>query len=190
MCALGSDRMVFSAHQTIRFRRSRQARNGAPGIPGTPGTRLAFTLMEVLIVVVILGILAAIVVVSFGGSVRESEQRSFISSLQTLVQSVGIYQARELNHAPDSSTGILPNELEDYMDRRSFEALTPIGGRWDIEYNDHGVTSAVGVHFDGSGDTRDAVYMAEIDALCDDGDLTTGTFRQLAADRYYWVIVE
>lgn len=141
-------------------------------------------------VVVILGILAAIVLVSIGGGVREGEQRAFIHSLQTFSQAASLYRARELEHAPDSSTGTLPNELEPYMDRRSFESITPIGGRWDIERNDNGVTSAVGVQFNGDGATRDAAYMTEVDAQFDDGDLTTGAFRQLAADRYYWVLVD
>jgi hypothetical protein len=30
--------------------------------------------------------------------------------------------------------------------------------------------------------------MAEIDAMIDDGDLTSGAFRQAAPDRYTWII--
>ena len=56
--------------------------------------------------------------------------------------------------------------------------------------NSFGVTSAIGVHFDGTGETRAVGYMAALDLEYDDGDLATGGFRQLAADRYYWIIIE
>ena len=52
------------------------------------------------------------------------------------------------------------------------------------------MTSALGVHFDGTGQTRDDMYMREIDALVDDGDLATGRFRKLEDGRYYSIIRE
>jgi len=46
----------------------------------------------------------------------------------------------------------------------------------------------IGVHFNGGGDTRDAAFMTEIDAILDDGDLATGSFRQTASDRFYLLL--
>ncbi len=67
---------------------------------------------------------------------------------------------------------------------------TPVGGVWDVEFEDNGVGLAVGVHFDGTGGPPREPEMVAIDAGLDDGDLTTGHFRRLAADRYYWVVRE
>ena len=52
------------------------------------------------------------------------------------------------------------------------------------------LTAGVGVHFDGAGKTRDDLYLQRLDAIIDDGDLTSGQFRKLAKDRYYNVVAE
>ncbi len=150
--------------------------------------RRAFTLVEILIVVVILGILAAIVVPTFAGATDESRRGAFVESLHSMIQSAEIYQARTGRFIPDSSSGVFPPELDGYIRESDFEGGTPIGGVWDTELNDSGVTSAVGVHFDGTGQTQDDAYMTLVDAIVDDGDLTTGVFRRLAATRYYYVL--
>ncbi len=150
----------------------------------------AFTLVEILIVVVILGILAAIVVPAFAGATDESRRGAFAESLHSLIESAEIYQARTGQHIPDSSSGVFPPELLGYIRESDFEGGTPVGGVWDTEFNDSGVTSAVGVHFDGTGETQDDAYMTLVDAIVDDGDLSTGVFRMLAASRYYYVLAE
>ena len=67
---------------------------------------------------------------------------------------------------------------------------TPIGGVWDSANNAFGILSALGVHFDGTGTTQDDTYMQEIDAAFDDGSLTTGYFRKIAGNRYYFIVAE
>jgi hypothetical protein len=68
--------------------------------------------------------------------------------------------------------------------------VTPIGGVWDTEFNDNGVTSALRIHFNGEGETRDDAYMQQVDAIVDDGNLATGGFQRLAAGRYYAIIAD
>ncbi|MEM9372696.1 MAG: hypothetical protein AAGA55_03550, partial [Planctomycetota bacterium] len=59
---------------------------------------------------------------------------------------------------------------------------------WDIEANENGVTLGIGVHF--QGDNPGDEFMLDIDTKFDDGDLSTGVFRQLTdSSRFYWVIV-
>jgi prepilin-type N-terminal cleavage/methylation domain-containing protein len=152
--------------------------------------RRAFTLVEILIVVVILGILAAIVTPQFADATEESRRAAFVSELRVFVDAIEYCRARENRYPSDGSTGECPPELAPYVDVNQFEAGTPIGGEWDVEYNDSGVTSAVGVHFQNAADRKDDAYMTLIDALFDDGDLQTGAFRKLAHDRYYYVIAE
>ena len=35
---------------------------------------------------------------------------------------------------------------------------------------------------------RDDAYMTQVDSLFDDGNLSTGGFRKIAADRYYFSV--
>lgn len=147
-----------------------------------------FTLVEVLIVVVILGILSAAVVPALGGMTDDSRQGAFVESVRGLSEACEMYRARTGQYPSDSSSGVFPAELAGIIHASDFEGGTPIGGVWDTELNDSGVGAAVGVHYDGTGESRDAAFMLEIDAMMDDGDLGTGVFRQLAADRYYVVL--
>ncbi len=52
-----------------------------------------------------------------------------------------------------------------------------------------GITSAISVRFNDGTDPGNAV-MIRIDAMIDDGEVTIGAFRRLAAERYYWIVVE
>jgi len=61
---------------------------------------------------------------------------------------------------------------------------------WDSENNSFGVISALGVHFNGTGDTRDDAFMQQIDANLDDGDLATGGLQKIADDRYYFIVAD
>ncbi len=67
---------------------------------------------------------------------------------------------------------------------------TTIGGVWDSVNNSFGITSAIGVHFNGVGETRKDPYMREIDAAIDDGDLQTGWFQKIAGKRYYFIVAD
>jgi prepilin-type N-terminal cleavage/methylation domain-containing protein len=162
--------------------RVRQAARGA--------ARSGFTLVEILIVVVILGILAAMVIPSFASAVNGSREQAFVSSMRSIYDGAVLYMTRTGLYLEDSSSGQLPPGFEDYIDADDFENGTPIGGVWDFELNSMGITSGFGVHFDGTGETRDETYMTGVDELFDDGDLTTGVFRQIANDRYYYIIAE
>lgn len=155
-----------------------------------PPTSRAFTLVEILIVVIILGILAAIVTPQFAGAAEESRRSAFVTEIKVFMDAAEVYRARVGQHVPDGSSGQCPPEFADYIDANDFESGTPIGGVWDIEYNDSGVTAAVGVHFNDANTAQDDAYMLVIDALFDDGDLTTGVFQKLADDRYYAIVEE
>jgi prepilin-type N-terminal cleavage/methylation domain-containing protein len=146
--------------------------------------RGGFTLVEILIVVVILGILAAIVLPAIADVTTETKRSAFVTDLTQFQKAAQVYMARD-GYLEDSSSGNLPSGLEQYVNPDEFENGTPLGGVWDVEFGSHGVTSALGVHFDGTGATRDDAFMTVVDEMLDDGDLTTGGFRKLADQRYY-----
>ncbi len=158
--------------------------------PTAAGRRRGFTLIEILIVVVILGILAAITVPQFASASTDAARTTFMSSLRSFVDAGYRYQFEHAAELPDGSTGTVPAGFEPYVLEVQWEAITPIGGRWDTEpvVVDGETHGGIGVHFNGDGDTRDDAFMADIDAVMDDGDLTTGAFRSHGGGRYYWTI--
>lgn len=149
----------------------------------------AFTLVEILIVVVMLGILAAVVVPTFANAVEPSRHASFATSVRAFAQAMQYYRAENGDWPPDGTSGEVPPGTEDLLDVAAFETPTPIGGVWDAESDPAGLGYGVGVHFDGTGETRDATYMTLIDEMMDDGDLSTGGFQAFPDDRYYFVLV-
>ncbi len=152
--------------------------------------RNGFTLMEVLIVVVILGVLAATVIAQFVGASADAQRTAFIANGRIFREQAKHFQLDNGVYPEDASSGVMPEGFGYYVQQNMWEGGTPIGGVWDAELNSFGLTSSIGVHFNGSGRTRDDAYMQQIDAVMDDGDLATGSFRKIAGDRYYMVVVE
>lgn len=151
-----------------------------------PSPRHAFTLVEVLIVVVILGILAAVVVPSFANAIEPTRQTTFITNMKDFAESIQVYKIRNNTYPADSAAGEFPDGLDEYINPRDWIGVTPIGGSWVTESTDAGY--GVGVHFNGSGETRSAEYMLEIDGIFDDGDLESGNFQSAGEGRYYLLL--
>ena len=156
--------------------------------PKRSSCKRGFTLVEVLIVVVILGVLAGIVIPVFAGASDDAERTTFVSNIRTFAAAAEFFRSRTGQYLEDSNSGTCPTGFEDYIQENRWENGTPLGGVWDAELNSFGITSAIGVHFNGQGATRNAAYMQEVDQLFDDGNLETGGFRQIAGDRYYYII--
>ena len=155
-------------------------------------TRLAsraFTLVEILIVVVILGILAAVVVPAFANAVDPSRHASFATNCRAFAQAMQYYRAENGEWPEDGGSGTVPAGTENLLDVSAFETPTPIGGVWDTESDPAGLGYGIGVHFNGTGETRDSAYMTLIDEMMDDGDLTTGGFMEFPGGRFYLVLV-
>lgn len=148
--------------------------------------RRAFTLVEVLIVVVILGILAAVVVPSFANATEPTRQTTFITNMKDFAESLQVYKIRNNEYPADTAAGEFPEGFDEYVDPRDWVGETPIGGSWVTEDTDAGY--GVGVHFDGTGETRDEDYMLVIDEIFDDANLESGNFRTAGEGRYYLLL--
>jgi type II secretory pathway pseudopilin PulG len=140
--------------------------------------------------VIILGILASVVLAFVGESREDAARTAFASSGKVLVEAASRYRFDTGAYLEDSSSGALPSGFGAYVLASQWTSPTPIGGVWDAELNSFGITSGLGVHFNGTGTTRDDAYMAQIDAMLDDGDLGAGGFRKISGDRYYFVIAD
>ena len=150
---------------------------------------VGFTLIEILIVLAILGVLAGIVIAQFTNVTEDAERQAFINSGRIFADAAERFNLDNGNYPEDSSSGALPSGFGDYITSSQWEGGTPIGGVWDSD-DDFGISAAIGVHFNGTGATRDDAYMKEIDSAVDDGDLSSGFFRKLADERYYFVLLD
>lgn len=149
----------------------------------------AFTLVELLIVVAILGIIAAIVVPSSASASDDAAASALAMELRNYQSTASQYMILTGQLLEDSASGEIPAGFEPYIRPALWLDGTAAGGVWDTELNSFGVTSAIGVHFNGTGVTRDDAFMTRVDAYVDDGNLSTGLFQKLDADRYYVILV-
>ena len=155
----------------------------------TNRARHAFTLVEILIVVVILGILAAIVMPQAANAMGNTRQTAFVREIQLFTDAAVIHRSQTGFWIGDGGSGTIPDGFEDFIDPAAYENGTPIDGVWDTETRpDYDLTLGIGVHFNDVSGRKDAAYMAQVDAIFDDGDLATGGFQQFASDRFYFIV--
>ena len=151
---------------------------------GRPG----FSLIELVLVVMIIGVIGAIAIPRLSRGSEGASINAFVNEINNLAKTIDLYQLETGNAIADSSTGVLPTELQNVLNANSWEGETPLGGEWDIERNDNGVGLAVGVHYQrGSAETA---RLKRADAILDDGNLKTGAFRQIGAKRFYLILEE
>ena len=152
--------------------------------------RRGFTIAEIMIVVTIMGILASTVIAMFQGIQDDARMRTFATTGHVLVKAAERYRFDHGDYLEDAASGVLPAGFEDYIIESVWDGPTPIGGVWDTELNSYGIISALGVHFNGVGDTRDDEFMQELDLIIDYGDLAAGGLRKIDSNRYYYIIAE
>ena len=152
----------------------------------TSYAKRGFTLIELLITVSVIGLMAAMAVPAYLKVTKSSRVTAFARNLKTISNASETYIMESGLWPPDTSTGEFPVELAGYFSKRFFESDTPMGGHWDYEEFDSGITSGVGV----VNPSFDEVEIAKADAIIDDGNLATGQFRKIGDGRYYWIIAD
>ncbi|HMJ07184.1 MAG TPA: type II secretion system protein [Chthoniobacterales bacterium] len=140
-----------------------------------------FTLVEIMIVVAIIALLAVIALPSFLRARQQAQNAKFINALRVATNAIETYSFEHSAYPPDSTRGIVPPGMETYLDQTlGWNGTTPIGGQWDWDFDVFGIKAAVSV----VGTNLNVAQLTEIDTRYDDGNLTTGRFQNLAAERY------
>jgi prepilin-type N-terminal cleavage/methylation domain-containing protein len=145
--------------------------------------RGAFTLVEIMVVVAIIGLLSAIAIPSFVKSRQNSQNTRFIADVRVAADAFIQYNLRVGGYPPDGLPGVVPQGMDVDLGRMRWTERTSIGGQWDWDYNQFGYTAGVSVY----QPNRTVAEMQAIDLQIDDGNLSTGNFRQRAQGYIYIV---
>jgi prepilin-type N-terminal cleavage/methylation domain-containing protein len=148
-------------------------------------TRHGFTLVEIMIVALIIGLLTTLAVPAFVSARRDSLNVAFVNDLRKAADAFDLYATEHGTYPPDATPGNVPAGIAPYLPKMNWAGVTPIGGRWDWDYLQwhFGCRAGVSVYRPDRSDAQ----MRVIDALIDDGDLTTGIFRKRNAGFIYIV---
>jgi prepilin-type N-terminal cleavage/methylation domain-containing protein len=133
-----------------------------------------FTLVEIAVVILIIGIIAALAFPTILATRSNARGAAFINDLRQARAAFESYALINGVYPADEGPGSIPIGMEDDLKAINWDLPSPIGGRWDWDYGVFGVRAAVSV--DGYTESDDRIQ--KIDARIDDGDLSTGLFRQ------------
>jgi prepilin-type N-terminal cleavage/methylation domain-containing protein len=145
-----------------------------------------FTLVEIMVVVVIIGLLAAIAIPTVTRLRRRAQNSRFVSDLRAFSQAFDTYATKYGKWPPNAGTGIVPAGMSGELRDAAWSATNSLGGRWNWDYRNFGVTAGISTIGVKVGDDQ----MAEIDAVIDDGNLNSGHFVKASDGRYIYVLVK
>lgn len=148
-----------------------------------------FTLVEIMVVVALIGLLAGLAFPAYSQARSDSQVTVFINDLRVFAGAAEVYMLDTGRYLEDASTGTVPTGWDAYIHTGKWTDLTPLGGAWDVELDSHGIKAGLGVVFTAATMPAMATLL-EIDQRFDDGDLTTGAFRQIAPHRFYYILEE
>ncbi len=145
--------------------------------------RRGFTLVEVMIVVAIIGLLAVIALPSLIRARQDTQRNAFINDLRIARDAFELFAINRGYFPEDRWPGIIPDGMDEYLTKFRWDEPTPIGGYWDWDNGQFGFRAGISVF----QPDRTPAEMREIDRRIDDGNLSTGAFRQRNSG-YIWIL--
>ena len=145
---------------------------------------LGFTLVEMMIVVVIVGLLASFALPAFRRANTKSMNSRLMNDYRIHAEAFKRFALETGAYPPDGGFGAMPTGMNEYLPATWLDS--PVGGQWIWDNNDWGVTAAISIR---NGNVT-SQQMTQLDSQIDDGDLATGMFRKINADRFSLVIEE
>ncbi len=165
--------------------------------------KYGMTLVEVVVVVVIIGLLAVFLVPAITTAMEDRENARVASKWRIAVMAFEMYASETGSYPPDVNRKQIPPEMVGYFkdfdiyddsdddaDDEWWPKTTEVGGNWDWDKdNNFAYSVSIASPNPHTIPARKFKQLERLDALIDDGDLTTGKLRKVG-DRIHYIIEE
>ena len=148
-------------------------------------TSAGFTLVELMVVLGIVSLLAVLALPGFLRARERTQSTKFINALRVASNAFDTYAIEHNSYPADANRGIVPPGMSPYFGPTfDWTKPTPIGGQWDWDKDVFGFKAGVSVVSPGAS----LQQLKGIDAVIDDGDLSTGHFQDKTNGRYSCIL--
>jgi len=152
-------------------------------------SKAGFSLVEIMIVVSIIGILMVVAFPAFQKARLTSQITRIASDLSTFSDAFQLYALQRGNYPVDTHDA-LPPGMTEYIKQNHWDADV-FGGRYNWEgpsWGEGGSYAYAGISLFGT--TADTSTLEALDSEIDNGNLSSGWFRQTPNGRYTLIIEE
>lgn len=144
-----------------------------------PGLGAAFTLVEIMVVVVVIGILAAIGIPALTRVIERSQASRIANDFRQFHAAYQRYGMENGQWPGATAGGIIPTGMAGFLPE-SYTQPSPVGG----SYWWSGPSQNIVLR----GSQASAALMQRVDAILDDGNLTTGEFGMTVGVGYHYLV--
>ena len=132
-------------------------------------------------VTLIIGVLASLAMPALKRTLIATRASAVASDLRTFAAAFQAYEQQNGRWPPEAGTGVMPPLMVGSLGHTAWLRVTPIGGRYNWEYNRRaaGVRYRAGIGIRTRNPdkvTKDQNQLLAIDRLIDEGNLATGSF--------------
>ena len=145
--------------------------------------RMGFTLIEVVVVVAVISLMTSIAIPAYLQYRRDAQAALFMNQLRVARDAFKSYNIKNGTYPPDMPCGEEPSIMHGYLPHMNWSNATPIGGLWDWDATNYGISYGLSVREPDRTDEE----MREIDMHVDDGNILTGNFLK-KVDRFIFVL--
>ncbi len=147
-------------------------------------SKKGLTIIELVVVVTIIGLIASIAIPAYTQSRQNSIAARTANDFRKFAEQFNYYNLDTGTWPDDGYPTTVPSGMENFLSDSVWPHETPIGGYWDYDNGGFGFSSGISID---SSTTNDET-LAAIDALMDDGNLSTGIMVRTGDNRLSYIL--